>query len=123
MPKKILLVDDDPAVHFIVAPILTKEGYRVISAKQGEQGLLLALNERPDLIILDVIMPGIVKGRELCIKIKAYDVLKNIPVVFLTAKDSEDDIRAELDAGAVTHLTKPIDAAQVVSVIKGILGS
>ncbi len=115
-------MDDDPAVHFIVAPILAKEGFHVISAKHGEHGLHLALNERPDLIILDVIMPGI-KGRELCIKMKAYDVLKNIPVIFLTAKESEDDIKAELDAGAITHLTKPIDPTQLVSVIKSILGT
>src|SRR5476649_2570523 len=104
MLKKILLVDDDPGVHFIVTPILTKEGYDVVSAKTGEQGLQLALNQRPDLIILDVIMPGI-KGRDLCAKMKAYEVLKNIPVIFLTAKDSEEDIKAELDVGAITHLT------------------
>ena len=122
MLKRILLVDDDPGVHFIATPILTKAGYIVISAKHGEQGLQLALNERPDLIILDVIMPGI-KGRDLCAKMKSYEVLKNIPVIFLTAKDSEDDIKAELDAGAVTHLTKPIDASQLVTVVKGVLSS
>jgi CheY-like chemotaxis protein len=120
--SKILLVDDDPGVHFIATPILTKLGHEVISAKNGEQGLQLALNQRPDLIILDVIMPGI-KGRDLCAKMKAYEVLKNIPVVFLTAKDSDDDIRAELDVGAVTHLTKPVDPAQLAAVVKGILNS
>jgi len=122
MSKTILLVDDDPGVHFIATPILTKQGFTVISAKTGEQGLQLALDIRPDLIILDVIMPGI-KGRDLCVKMKAYEVLKNIPVIFLTAKDSDDDIKAELDAGAVTHLTKPIDAAQLAAVVKGVLGS
>jgi CheY-like chemotaxis protein len=122
MLKKILLVDDDPGVHFIATPILTKAGYILVSARHGEQGLQLALNERPDLIILDVIMPGI-KGRDLCAKMKSYEVLKHIPVVFLTAKDSKDDIKAELDAGAVTHLTKPIDPVQLTSVVKGILGS
>ena len=122
MSKKILLVDDDPGTHFIVTPILTKQGYIVISAKHGEQGLQVALNERPDLIVLDVIMPGI-KGRELCAKIKSYQVLKNIPVVFLTAKDSDDDIKAELDAGAMAHLTKPIDPSQLMSIVKGILES
>ena len=121
MAKKILIIDDDPGVHFITTPILTKAGYVVVSAKHGEQGFQLALNERPDLIILDVIMPGI-KGRDLCAKMKTYDVIKDIPVVFLTAKDSEEDIKAELDAGAVTHLTKPIDSAQLVAVVKGILG-
>ena len=54
---------------------------------------------------------------------KAYDVLKDIPVIFLTSKDSDDDIKAELDVGAVTHLTKPIDSAQLIAVVKGIIGS
>ncbi len=117
MPKKILLVDDDPSVHLIVAPLLSKEGFVVVSAKSGEQGLQLALSERPDLIILDVLMPGI-KGRELCVKIKAYEVLKQTPVIFLTAKESPDDVKAELAAGALTHLTKPIDPVNLISVVK-----
>jgi DNA-binding response OmpR family regulator len=93
----------------------------VISAKNGEQALHLALDVRPDLIILDVIMPGI-KGRDLCKKIKAYDVLKNIAIVFLSAKDSEDDIKAELEAGAITHLTKPVNPKEFLKTISGILG-
>ena len=120
MPKKILLVDDDPGVHFIATPVLTKQGYIVISAKTGEQGLQLALNQRPDLIILDVIMPGI-KGRDLCSKIKAYDVLKDIPVVFLTAKDSDEDIQAEREVGATSHLTKPFHPKRLISTIRAIL--
>ena len=121
MSKKILLVDDDPGMHLIVVPILSKAGYSVLSAKNGEQALHLALNERPDLIILDVIMPGI-KGRDLCKKIKAYDVLKNIAVIFLTAKNSQDDIQAELDAGAVTHLTKPVNPMELLKTVDGIIG-
>jgi len=122
MTKKILLVDDDPGVHLIIVPILSKAGYTIISAKNGEQALQLALDQRPDLIILDVIMPGI-KGRDLCKKIKAYEVLKNIAVIFLTAKDSEDDIKAELEAGAITHLTKPINPVDLLKTIGGIIGS
>jgi len=122
MSKKILLVDDDPGVHLVIVPILSKAGYFAISAKNGEQALHLALNERPDLIILDVIMPGI-KGRDLCKKIKAYDVLKDIPVIFLTAKDSEDDVKAELEAGAIAHLTKPVNPIDFLKSIDGIIGS
>ena len=120
MSKKILLVDDDPGEHVIIVPILSKAGYLAVSAKTGEQALHLALYERPDLIILDVIMPGI-KGRDLCKKIKAYDVLKAIPVIFLTAKDSEDDIQAELEAGAITHLTKPVNPTDLLKTIDGII--
>src|SRR5580658_9398798 len=121
MPKKILLVDDDTGQHMVIVPILSKAGYIVVSAKNGEQALHLALNERPDLIILDVIMPGI-KGRDLCKKIKAYDVLKDIPVIFLTAKDSDDDVKAEMEAGAVTHLTKPVNPAGLIKTISEIIG-
>ena len=121
MSKKILLIDDDPGQHLVIVPILSKAGYAVISSKSGEQGLLLALNERPDLIIMDVIMPGI-KGRDLCKKIKSYDVLKDIAVIFLTAKDSQDDIKAELQAGAITHLTKPVDPADLLQAIERVIG-
>lgn len=121
MAKKILLVDDDPGVHMIIVPILSRAGYQAVSAKNGEQALHLALNERPDMIIMDVIMPGI-KGRDLCKKIKAYDVLKDIPVVFLTAKDSEDDVKAELEAGAVSHLTKPVNPTELLQTIDGVIG-
>jgi len=121
MPKKILLVDDDSNVHLLVVPILSKAGYAAVSAKTGEQALLLALKERPDLIILDVIMPGI-KGRDLCKKMKTYDVLKNIPIIFLTVKDSEDDIKAELESGAMAHLTKPINPTSLLQTIDGIIG-
>ncbi len=121
MSKKILLVDDDPGEHMIIVPILTKAGYFPISAKNGEQAFHLALNERPDLIILDVIMPGI-KGRDLCKKIKAYDVLKDIAVIFLTAKDSEDDVKAELEAGAIAHLTKPVNPTDLLQAIEGLIG-
>ncbi len=121
MSKKILLVDDDPVEHALVFPILSKAGYSLISAHNGEQALPLALNERPDLIIMDVIMPGI-KGRDLCRKIKSYDVLKEIPVIFLTAKDSEDDVKAEFTAGAVAHLTKPVNTVDLLKTIDGIIG-
>src|SRR5208283_4213672 len=121
MAKKILLVDDDPGAHVVIVPILSKAGYTVISAKTGEQALLLALSDRPDLIILDVIMPGI-KGRDLCRKMKAYDVLKDTEVIFLTAKDSEDDIKAELEAGAITHLTKPVNPSELLQTVSSIIG-
>jgi DNA-binding response OmpR family regulator len=121
MPKKILLVDDDSNMHLLVVPILSKAGYVAVSAKTGEQALLLALKERPDLIILDVIMPGI-KGRDLCKKMKTYDVLKNIPIIFLTVKDSEDDVKAELESGAMAHLTKPVNPTSLLQTIGDVIG-
>ena len=116
MSKKILLVDDDPGIHVVVSAILNKAGHVVISANNGERALHLALSGRPDLIILDVILPGI-KGRDLCKKIKAYEVLKEIPVIFLTAKDSEDEINAEIEAGAIAHLNKPVNPDELLKII------
>ena len=119
--KKVLIIDDDATVHLIVTKILSEDGYEVVSAKSGEQGFQLALSQRPNLIILDVIMPGI-KGRDLCAKIKSYDVLKSIPVIFLTAKNSPDDVQAELEVGALSHLSKPIDPLQLRMNVKQALG-
>ncbi len=121
MLKKILLIDDDPGIHLIVVPILSKAGYEVMSATTGEQGLQLALEQRPHLIILDVIMPGM-KGREVCAKIKSYEVLKEVKVVFLTAQDSEDEIQAEFAVGAATHITKPVNPPDILAVVKGLIG-
>jgi CheY-like chemotaxis protein len=121
MSKKILLVDDDPGLHLVIVPMLSKSGYSVTSAKTGEEALQLVFQDRFDLIILDVIMPGI-KGRELCKRIKTNDELKDIPVIFLTVKNSEDDIKAELEAGALAHLTKPVKPAEFLKTIEGIIG-
>ena len=105
MSKKILLVDDDPGMHLIVVPILTKAGYFVLSAKNGEQALQMALDERPDLIILDVEMP----------KMNGYDFLKErgkipggnrAPVIMLTAYDSVEPIFRR--NRVAEYLVKPI---------------
>ena len=121
MSKKVLIIDDDPTVHLIASRLLVKAGFTAISAKSGEQGFQLALSERPNLIILDVIMPGI-KGRDLCVKIKSYEVLRNIPVIFLTAKNSPEDLKAELAAGAITHLTKPIEPENFIRAVNSAIG-
>jgi len=117
----ILLIDDDEMLIKTVRPILINNGYSVLTANSGEEGLSIIEKQKPDLLILDVILPGI-KGRELCKKLKESKVTKDIPVVFLTAKDSPDDIRAEMDAGAETHLTKPVNAKELISTVNEILG-
>ena len=120
--KSILVVDDDETLHKTIRPILLQQGYSVLTAIDGEAGFEIAVKQQPSLIILDVIMPGI-KGRDLCKKIKSEPQTKDIPVVFLTAKYSEDDIKAELEAGAEAHLTKPIEREALVSTISKILKS
>ena len=96
-------------------------GYSVLSAETGEIGLQIAETQRPDLILLDVILPGM-KGREVCKRLKENKVTKDIPVVFVTVKDAKDEINAELEAGAHAHLTKPIAVKVLISTIRSIIG-
>ena len=119
---KILVVDDDETLIRTVQAILKSYGYTVLAGRTGEEGLELAKKEKPDLILLDVLLPKM-KGREVCKKIKEIPELKNIPVIFLTAKDSPEDIEAEMAAGAVGHLTKPVYANVLISTLRRILKS
>lgn len=118
--RSILVVDDDEMIIKTVRPILISHGCSVLNANTGEEGLQIAKSQKPDLILMDVLLPKM-KGREVCRRLKEDEATKNIPVVFLTAKDSEEDIRAEKEAGAVAHLTKPIGAQQLIKAIRNIL--
>lgn len=115
--KNILVIDDDRMVHAMLKPILGAHGFVVSSAFNGEAGLAMAETGQPDLIILDVIMPTL-KGREVCKRLKASPLTKDIPVLFLTAKDSDDDVAAELSAGAIGHLTKPLNSTGLIRSVK-----
>ena len=118
--RSILVIDDDEMVSKIVRPILFSYGFSVLAANTGEDGLQVAKTQKPDLILLDVIMPGI-KGREVCTKLKNDPETKDIPVVFLTAKRSEEDIKAEKEVGSSGHLTKPVNAKSLIDMIQSVL--
>jgi len=115
-----LVVDDDETVVKTIRPLLINHGYSVLTANNGETGLEIARTQKPDLIILDVILPGI-KGREVCHELKSDPKTRNIPVIFLTAKDSPDDEAAELQAGALAHLVKPVDHKELLATLDRIL--
>ena len=119
--QSVLVIDDDETITKTIRPVLISNGFSVLSASTGEDGLRIAREQKPDLILLDVIMPGI-KGRDVCKKLKDDIRTKNIPVIFLTAKNSEDDVQAELEAGAVAHLTKPVDYQMLLEKLSNILG-
>ncbi len=119
--KSILVVDDDEGIQITLKRVLLDRGYSVLSAMTGERGLQIATTQQPDLILLDVILPGM-KGRAVCQKLKENDRTKNIPVFFLTAKDSLDDIAAERNAGGIGHMTKPIKPKVLLNEIKQVLG-
>jgi len=119
--KKILVIDDDQGFVAMLKTNLNMRGFDVVTALTGERGLVEAEAKKPDLILLDVILPGI-KGRDVCIRLKDNPKTKNIPVIFLTAKNSPDDIQAEMAVGGVTHITKPVDFPRLLQEINTILG-
>jgi CheY-like chemotaxis protein len=118
--KSILVVDDDEGLQKTIKRILLTSGYSVLSAMTGERGIQVAKLQKPDLIILDVLLPGM-KGREVCKILKSSDATKSIPVIFLTAKDSPDDVAAEKAAGGLMHITKPVNAKTLMAEIRKVI--
>ena len=118
--KSVLVIDDDEGVQMTLKRILLDRGYSVLSALNGERGIQIALTQQPDLILLDVILPGM-KGRSVCAELKKDERTKGIPVIFLTAKDSEDDIKAEIEVGGAGHMTKPIKTKILLNEIRRVL--
>ena len=119
---KILLIDDEKTAHVLLKAVLGSRGFEVVSAMNGEEGLAMAVSEKPDIILLDVIMPTI-KGREVCRRLKKDANTSSIPVIFLTAKNSDDEYKAEMALGAAGHVTKPINSAMLLKMIKKFTGA
>jgi CheY-like chemotaxis protein len=105
---KILIVDDLPDNRRLLAHLVTGQGYQASVASNGRQALEIAAAERPDVILLDVMMPGM-DGIEVCRRLKADEQLREIPVILVTAKDLDKDVVRGLDAGADDYVTKPFN--------------
>ena len=117
---KILLVDDEPDILEIVGYNLSSEGYKVITAKNGAEGVKKAKKEKPQLIILDVMMPEM-DGIEACERIRKVPELKDVVITFLTARGEDYSQVAGFDAGADDYITKPIKPKVLVSKVKALL--
>ena len=117
---KILLVDDEPDILEIVGYNLTQEGYQVVTASNGKEAIEMATKEAPQLIILDVMMPGM-DGIEACENIRRLPELKDVIITFLTARDEDYSQVAGLEAGADDYITKPIKPKILVSKVKALL--
>ena len=122
MSARILVVDDLEANRRLLEAKLTAEYYDVLTARRGEEGVQIAKREKPDLILLDVMMPGGIDGYEACRRIKAQAETKHIPVIILTTLDDRDNKLRGLQAGAEEFLTKPIDDVHLIARVKSLLG-
>lgn len=117
---RILVVDDEPDIVELVHYNLTKENYDVLSVNSGEEALVKVRNFPPDLIVLDLMLPG-VDGLEVCKKLKQEPTTAAIPIVILTARGEEADIVAGLELGAEDYLTKPFSPRVFLARIKAVL--
>ncbi|MBJ9986312.1 response regulator [Acinetobacter sp. S40] len=114
---RILIVDDSPTETFRFREILTKHGFEVIEASNGADGVTMAQAEQPDLVLMDVVMPG-VNGFQATREISRGDNTKHIPVVIVSTKDQATDRVWGKRQGARDYLTKPIDESKLIEVIQ-----
>jgi two-component system alkaline phosphatase synthesis response regulator PhoP len=120
MVKKILIVDDEQDIVELLKYNLEKEGYKCYTASNGEEGVAKAKDKKPDLILLDIMMPK-VDGIEACRQIRADDSLSEVFIAFLTARGEEYSEIAGFDVGADDYITKPIKPRVLISRIKALL--
>lgn len=112
--KRILIVEDDPSVLRATSYILEKEGYEVLSAQNGLEGLKKAKDSNPDLLLLDVMLPGI-DGFEICHSLRGEPETTNLPILMFSAKGQETDKATGLKVGADEYITKPVDREVLLS--------
>jgi two-component system alkaline phosphatase synthesis response regulator PhoP len=117
---RILLVDDEPDILEFISYNLNKEGFEVFTSTNGREAIKIAAKEKPDLIILDVMMPDL-DGIETCRIIRESSELKNVLIAFLTARNEDYSQIAGFDAGADDYINKPIKPRVLVSRVKAIL--
>ena len=119
--KKILLVDDSATILMMERTILMKGPYDVVTASDGEQGVAKALTERPDLILMDVIMPRM-NGFEACKRIREEESIRATPIIMVTTRGEETNVEAGFHAGCSDYVTKPINAVELMAKLKSYLG-
>lgn len=119
--KKILVVDDDPYILMSLEFLMKKSGNEVMIARNGTEALDIIANNKPDLILLDIMMPD-VDGYSICKHIKQTKELKDIIVVFLSAKTHEADIEKGYKLGAAKYISKPFSTRELMKDVKELLG-
>lgn len=118
--EKILIIEDDSDISELVQYNLEREGYKVVTASDGEVGYTKALQHRPNLIVLDLMLPGM-DGLSVCRQLRAHPETKFTPIVMLTAKNEESDVVIGLEMGADDYLSKPFSPKELVARIRAVL--
>ena len=116
----ILIVDDSSAHLYAISQLLESDGYNVVTAQSGEEGVEKAQQSRPDLILMDIVMPGM-SGFQATRELSKSNDTKEIPIIYVTTKDQETDKIWGMRQGAVAYLTKPVDGKLLLKSIKAAL--
>lgn len=122
MNKKILVIDDNPSSLRLTRYTLEKKGYQILTASDGLEGLRKAREEHPDLIILDVMLPGL-DGYEVCHQLRQKPETATLPILMISAKAHQDDKDIALRVGADDYLTKPVEPSTIVARVESLLTS
>jgi two-component system cell cycle response regulator len=117
MQHKVLLIDDDVRLVIVLQIRLEASGYQVFTAYSGPEGLAIARQVRPDVIVLDVSMPGL-DGNEVCRRVRAEPMLRGIPIIVMTAITHDSARHTSLEAGADRFIAKPYEATTVIKAIR-----
>jgi DNA-binding response OmpR family regulator len=120
MEHKVLIIEDDPATSRLVEYSLRHDGFQVVRAANGLEGIRMARSETPDLVILDVMLPGL-DGYEICHRLKADAATARLPILMFSAKAQEIDRNTGLKVGADEYLTKPAAPADIVNTVRKLL--
>jgi len=122
MPKEILIVDDEPSIVVPIQFLMEQQGYNVLVAENGEDALDIIYKYKPDLILLDIMLPRI-DGYEVCEIVRLDPRYRDIKIIFLTAKGREVEIAKGLALGADAYITKPFSNIELVSKVKELLAN
>ena len=122
MAHKILIVDDEPNILLSLEYLMQREGFEVRVARDGVQAIEAIQQDAPDLILLDVMMPG-KTGLEVCQHVRAIERLQSVQIIMLTAKGRETDVAKGLALGADAYMTKPFSTRELVQKVADMLGA
>jgi DNA-binding response OmpR family regulator len=120
MSKTVLVADDEPSIVVSLEYLLEREGYRVLVARDGEEALAVVQAQRPDLVLLDVMMPRM-SGFDVCQRIRESSSAHDILIVMLTAKGRDIEINKGLELGADAYITKPFSTRELMATVRELL--
>jgi DNA-binding response OmpR family regulator len=121
MRKKILLVDDAETILMMERMMLSKGGYDFIIARDGKEAIEKALSERPDLILLDIIMPKL-SGVEACKQLRLHEATRATPIIMVSTRGEARNMENSFESGCTDYITKPINGMELISKVRNYLG-